>query len=217
MAGDVLIRDRPITKAGASVDIRDEIRLRKPPHPYVGRGGVKLRGVMDELEIDVSGMVCADIGSSTGGFTHCLLLAGARRVYAIDVDTAQLDWKLQKDKRVIPIKGNARYLLPRCVPEYIDFVTVDVSFISVTKILEPLTDLLKDGGRCLALIKPQFELGKGKVGKGGIVKDPKLHAEAVQKVIDCMKSIGFVYRRVCPSVIKGKEGNQEFFLFLNKQ
>ena len=124
MAGDVLVGDRPITKAGTGVDVEAEVRLRRPPHPYVGRGGVKLRGALDELRIDVSGWTCADIGSSTGGFTHCLLLAAARRVYALDVDTRQLDWKLQSDDRVIPVEGNARYLLPDWIPEAVDLVTI---------------------------------------------------------------------------------------------
>ena len=217
MAGDVLVGNRPVTKAGAGVDVEAEVRLRRPPHPYVGRGGVKLHGALDELKIDVTGWISADVGSSTGGFTHCLLLAGARRVYAVDVDTRQLDWKLQSDDRVIPVEGNARYLLPDWIPEAVDLVTIDVSFISVTRILPRVPAVLGDSGRCLVLVKPQFELGPDRVGKGGIVTDPALHSEAVRKIIDAGDPNGLVYRAECPSPITGKEGNREFFVLFDKE
>ncbi len=217
MAGDVLVGDRPVTKAGAGVDVEAEVRLRRPTHPYVGRGGVKLRGALDALEIDPTGQTCADIGSSTGGFTHCLLLAGARLVYAIDVDTTQLDWKLQGDDRVVPVEGNARYLQQDWIPEALDLVTIDVSFISVSRILSRIPAVLADAGRCLALVKPQFELGPGLVGKGGIVTDPALHREAVRNVIDSAGPTRLVFRAECPSPITGKEGNREFFVLFDNE
>jgi 23S rRNA (cytidine1920-2'-O)/16S rRNA (cytidine1409-2'-O)-methyltransferase len=216
MAGDVLVEDAPVTKAGTGVDDGAHIRLRRPTHPFVGRGGVKLQGAVDVLGIDPAEKVCADIGSSTGGFTDCLLQRGALRVWAVDVDTSQLDWKLRSDPRVTPVEGNARYLSPDWIPEPLDLVTVDVAFISVTKILGRLPALLKTAGQCLILVKPQFELGPDKVGKGGIVLDPSLHLEAVEGVLKAAAKLELVLLGRCPSPITGKEGNREFFLLFGK-
>ena len=214
MAGDVLVDDTPVQKAGAGVGPASHIRLRRPPHPFVGRGGVKLRGALDQFDLDPAGAVCADVGASTGGFTDCLLMAGAKHVYAFDVDTSQLDWKLQSDSRVTSVKGNARYFEPSWIPEPVDLVVIDVSFISLEKILPSARLIVKPSGTCLALVKPQFELGRDKVGKGGIVRDPALHEEAVTSVLRQVSKAGFRLRARCRSPITGKEGNQEFFVYM---
>ena len=214
MAGDVLVNDRPVLKAGTGVDAGSRLRLRRPPHPFASRGGVKLQGALEQFGIDPAGWASADIGASTGGFTDCLLQAGARCVYAIDVDCTQLAWKLHGDRRVVPIEGNARYLDAKRIPERVDLVVIDVSFISLAKILGPARGILKTGGVCLALVKPQFELERGKVGPGGIVRDPDHHAEAVRSVVSAAESLGFVPRGAGRSPIDGKEGNREFFVHL---
>lgn len=216
MAGDVLVDDRPVQKAGASVAADAAVRLRRPSHPFVGRGGVKLRGALDRFAIDPRGWRAVDIGSSTGGFTDCLLMAGAAHVYALDVDVTQLDWKLQCDARVTPVKGNARYFQSGWIPGPVDLAVIDVSFISLTKILPAAHDMLRPGGRCLALVKPQFELGRKRIGKGGIVSDPSLHAEAVDAVVAASGGAGFTHRDSCAAAIAGKSGNQEFFVDLER-
>jgi 23S rRNA (cytidine1920-2'-O)/16S rRNA (cytidine1409-2'-O)-methyltransferase len=216
MAGDVIVDDRPVEKAGATVDPGAPLRLRRPPHPFVGRGGVKLRGALDAFALDPGGLVCADVGASTGGFTDCLLSAGAARVYSIDVDCSQLDWKLQSDPRVTMISGNARYLEPSWLAEPVSIATVDVSFISLARILPAVGGIVRPEGRCLALVKPQFELGRDKVGRRGVVTSPVLHQEAVQAVISHAADAGFRWEATSPSPIKGKEGNQEFFVLLER-
>jgi 23S rRNA (cytidine1920-2'-O)/16S rRNA (cytidine1409-2'-O)-methyltransferase len=216
MAGDVLVGNTPVLKAGAGVDSNAEIRLRRPEHPFVGRGGVKLSGALEAMAIDPEGWIAADIGASTGGFTQCLLMAGVERVYAIDVDTSQLDWKVRIDPRVVQIEGNARYLERSWVPEALDLVTVDVSFISLTKILPAVSSVLTSGGRCLTLVKPQFELGRARIPRGGIVTERSHQEEAVATVIAAARTAGFVLRDRCPAPIAGKEGNQEFFVLFEK-
>ena len=217
MAGDVLVEDTPVRKAGTGVDSHASVRLRRPPHPFVSRGGVKLDGALETLGINPKGWIAADIGSSTGGFTHCLLLRGAQHVYAVDVDPTQLDWKLQTDPRVTQIEGNARYMEPHWIPEPVDLVTVDVSFISLDKILPAVFPTLGEGARCLALVKPQFEVGRAHVPRGGVVTDPVLHDEAVARVIARAEELGLRHRATCPSSITGKEGNREFFILLERQ
>jgi 23S rRNA (cytidine1920-2'-O)/16S rRNA (cytidine1409-2'-O)-methyltransferase len=217
MAGDVLVEDAPASKAGTGVDPAARVRLRKPPHPYVGRGGMKLRGALDAFGIIPAGYVAADIGSSTGGFTDCLLQSGALKVYAVDVDTGQLDWKLRRDSRVVPVQGNARYLEASWIPEAPDLVTMDVSFISATLILPALTALVALAGRptpMVILVKPQFELRRAEVGKGGIVTAPGLHRKAIDKVARSARDCGLEVVGEAPSPITGKEGNREFFLHL---
>jgi 23S rRNA (cytidine1920-2'-O)/16S rRNA (cytidine1409-2'-O)-methyltransferase len=214
MAGDVLVDDRPVVKAGAEVADGAPVRLRRPPHPYVSRGGIKLEGALEDFGIGVGGRSAADIGSSTGGFVDCLLRSGAERVFAVDVDPDQLDWRLARDERVRKVRGNARYLEPAWIPEPIDLVTVDVSFISLRRILPPLVRLLAGGGDVLALVKPQFEVGRGQVGKGGIVRDPALRDAAVDDVVTSASSLGFAFRASTASPITGKQGNQEFFVWL---
>src|SRR5262249_7730469 len=148
-----------------------EIRLKEAPHPYVSRGGLKIEGAVNAFNLSVANSVCLDVGSSTGGFTHYLLLNGAARVYALDVDINQLDWKIRNDPRVRTIEMNARFLKPEAIGEFVDIVTIDASFISLTMLLPQIPATLKPEGVCLALVKPQFEVGRGKVGKGGIVRD----------------------------------------------
>lgn len=216
MAGDVLVAGTPVTKPGAPVEAGAPVRLRRPPHPYVSRGGVKLAGALGHFGIDVGGRVAADIGSSTGGFTDCLLRNGAARVWAIDVDTDQLDWRLRQDPRVWLVSGNARYLDPAWLDEPVDIVVVDVSFISVGKILPVVPPVMGVTGDILALVKPQFEVGRKQVGKGGIVRDPALHRQAVESVVETARASGLVVVGTCPATITGKQGNQEYFVWLRK-
>jgi 23S rRNA (cytidine1920-2'-O)/16S rRNA (cytidine1409-2'-O)-methyltransferase len=216
MAGDVLVGDRPVLKAGTEVAGHSPVRLRRPPHPYVSRGGVKLGGALADFGIAVGGRTAADIGASTGGFTDCLLQSGARKVFAIDVDPEQLDWRLAEDERVRKIAGNARYLEPGWLDEPVDLVTIDVSFISLSLILPPAARLLAVGGEIVALVKPQFEVGRAQVGKGGIVRDPTLQAGAVAGVLELARSLGLSVRGSMPSPITGKMGNQEFFVWLER-
>ena len=161
----------------------------------------------------IEGKVCLDVGSSTGGFTQCLLLKGAARVYALDVDVSQLDWKVRNDARVRPVELNARFLEPAHIGEAVDLVTIDASFISLTMLLPRIPAVLKPGGQCIALVKPQFEVGRGHVGKGGIVRDPQLQQEAVNKVVEAARSAGLEFVATHESPITGREGNREFFVF----
>jgi 23S rRNA (cytidine1920-2'-O)/16S rRNA (cytidine1409-2'-O)-methyltransferase len=213
MAGEVLVNGQKALKPGQPVDgeARIEVlaRLR-----YVGRGGLKLEGALRQFAIDPAGLVCADFGSSTGGFTDCLLQAGAARVYAIDVGTNQLDWKLRTDERVIVREGvNARFLEPRNLGEPIDLAVCDVSFISATLIIPAMVRVLKpESGRLVVLVKPQFEVGKGQVGKGGIVRETALHEEACAKVREFIEGLGFK-TDMMESPITGAEGNREFLVY----
>ena len=216
MAGDVLVDDEPVVKAGASVDPECNVRLRRPPHPFASRGGIKLQGALEAFKVDPEDLVCMDIGASTGGFTDCLLVAGSRHVYAVDVDTSQLDWKLRSDIRVTPVEGNARYFESAWISEAVDLVTIDLSFISLGKVLPVVSAMLAVGARCLALVKPQFELRREEIGKGGIVSDSQLHEKAVVAVVSYAEEVGFVCRDTCPSPITGKRGNREFFVYLEK-
>ena len=180
---------------------------------YVGRGGLKLEAALDHFQISAAGKICLDVGSSTGGFTDCLLQHGAARVYAIDVGTAQLDWKLRNDPRVVVREQvNARYLSQREVPETIDLAVADVSFISVTMILPAIGPLLAKDAEMVILVKPQFELERTQVGKGGIIRDPQLHDEACRRVDDAVRRLGFE-TAIIPSPVLGAEGNQEFLLY----
>jgi 23S rRNA (cytidine1920-2'-O)/16S rRNA (cytidine1409-2'-O)-methyltransferase len=217
MAGNVLVGEERATKAGMPVPEDADIRLKEAPHPYVSRGGLKLEGAVRASGVDVKGKVCLDVGSSTGGFTHFLLLNGAERVYALDVDVKQLDWKVRNDPRVRAIELNARFLEPESVGEAVDIVTIDASFISLTMILPRIPAVMKTGGDCLALVKPQFEVGRGHVGKGGIVRDARLQEEAVTKVAQAGVSAGLQFTGSCESPITGREGNREFFVFFKLQ
>jgi 23S rRNA (cytidine1920-2'-O)/16S rRNA (cytidine1409-2'-O)-methyltransferase len=215
LAGQVLVDGQKVDKPGHAVAPDSKIELAEQPR-YVGRGGLKLEAALDHFGIQVSGRVCLDIGSSTGGFTDCLLQHGAARVYAIDVGTGQLDWKLRNDPRVIVHEQlNARYLSGNEVPEPIDLAVCDVSFISITMILPVLPNLLAKGAGMVILVKPQFELERHQVGKGGIIRDPALHQQACRRVEDAVKQLGF-QTEIIPSPVLGAEGNQEFLLYARR-
>jgi 23S rRNA (cytidine1920-2'-O)/16S rRNA (cytidine1409-2'-O)-methyltransferase len=216
MAGLVLVDDRPATKAGANVADGAVIRIKAGGLAYVSRGGLKIEGAVAHFGLEVQGKNCADVGCSTGGFTHYLLLNGATRVYGIDVDVTQLDWRLQSDPRVIKIQRNSRFLEFEDIGELVDLVTMDASFISLTMLLAPVCGILKPGGHCLALVKPQFEVGREKVGKGGIVKSERDQVESVEKVIRAGEALGLGCVGSCESPITGKEGNREFFVLFKK-
>ena len=212
MAGEVRVNGQKAAKPGQQVEAGCKIEMLSRP-PYVSRGGYKLAGALRHFALDVAGLVCADIGSSTGGFTDVLLQAGAARVHTVDVGAGQLDWKLRTDARVVLHEGiNAREVTPLQIGEPVDFLTCDVSFISVTLILPAVVSLLQPGGQMVILIKPQFEVGRGQVGKGGIVRDPELHRAACEKVERAVREIGFD-TAIVESPIAGAEGNKEFLLY----
>jgi len=211
LAGQVLVQGQKVDKAGHSVSIDSKIEVFESPK-YVGRGGLKLEAALDHFRIQPSGKICLDIGSSTGGFTDCLLQRGAARVYAIDVGTGQLDWKLRNDPRVIAQEQvNARFLGREQIPEPIDLAVCDVSFISITMILPVLPNLLTERAEMVILVKPQFELERHQVGKGGIIRDPGLHHQACRRVEEAVQRLGY-RSEIIPSPILGAEGNQEFLL-----
>lgn len=217
MRGKVRIDGRPATKAGQLIAPSGHVEVLGTDHPFVGRGGVKLAHAVEQFHVDVTGAVCLDAGASTGGFTDCLLQRGAARVYAIDVGRGQLAWKLVQDPRVIVRdQTNLRTLRPEAMPEPIDLATLDLSFISLTKVFPAIDGLLKPTGQVIALIKPQFEVGKGRVGKGGIVRKPALHQEAIDGVLADAQSHGWVCHGTIPSPITGADGNIEFLVHLLK-
>ncbi len=210
LAGDVYTGEQRIEKPGQLLDTGKTLRLKQRP-PYVSRGGLKLEAGLRHFGIAVQGRIGLDLGASTGGFTDCLLQKGARRVYALDVDPRQLDWKLQNDPRVTAIKKNARYLKPDDLPGPVDLVVMDLSFISVLKVLPALSPMIGDG-RWIALIKPQFEAGKGRVGKGGVIRDPALHLEVLNRVIAGADALGFGLAGILRSPVLGQKGNREFLV-----
>jgi 23S rRNA (cytidine1920-2'-O)/16S rRNA (cytidine1409-2'-O)-methyltransferase len=212
MAGHVLVNSQKVYKPGTRVATDSQIELIGPPQRYASRGGFKLAGALEDFGVTSQGMVCLDIGSSTGGFTDCLLQDGASRVYAVDVSIDQLDWKLRSDHRVLTIEKNARYLRPGDIAEPASLVVIDVSFISVTKVLPAVIPFATPGCNLLVLIKPQFELEKRDIGKGGVVRDPTLHPRAIEKVVASAAAFGLEIIGVKPSRLPGSEGNQEFFL-----
>lgn len=219
MTGNVFVDGQREDKAGTTFDeSKIRIEVKGNPLPYVSRGGLKLERALLQFPITLQDCVCMDIGASTGGFTDCMLQNGAARVYAIDVGHGQLDWKLRNDKRVICMeKTNFRYVTEKEIPEAVDFASVDVSFISLTKILIPARNLLRDNGYMVCLIKPQFEAGRDKVGKKGVVRDPGVHAEVIHKVIDYADLIGFAVNGLTYSPIKGPEGNIEYLVWMQKK
>ena len=213
LAGQIHINGRRADKAGMPVPADARVELVGAPPRYVSRGGIKLEGALEDFSLDPSGKICLDIGSSTGGFTDCLLQHGAARVYAVDVGKGQLDWKLRQDARVVVREGiNARHLKPEDIGEPVDWVTLDVAFISVAKILPAALACARPGATFLILVKPQFELSQKQVGKGGIVRDPALHREAVEKVSQAAVEVGLGEIQVRESRLPGAEGNREFFL-----
>ena len=217
MSGEVLVDGQREDKPGTAFAETVEITVKGNPLPYVSRGGLKLEKAMKNFDVSMEGKVCTDVGSSTGGFTDCMLQNGARKVFAIDVGRGQLDWKLRQDERVVCMeKTNIRYVVPEDLGEPIDFSSIDVSFISLTKVLLPIRNYLKDDGEIVALIKPQFEAGREKVGKKGVVREKSTHVEVIEKVTEHAVSIGFKVKALEFSPIKGPEGNIEYLVHLQK-
>lgn len=217
MAGDVRVGERAVAKPSDRVDADAPISVAPRPQ-YVSRGAVKLAGALDHFAVDIRDKIALDIGASTGGFTDCLLQRGAKKVYAVDVGQGQLSWKLRNDPRVVVReKVNARFLSRDHVPQLVDLCTIDVSFISLTLVLRGAFELLAANGMVLALIKPQFELQRKDVGRGGIVRDPALHDKAQQKIVSFAKNANYAVVGLVPSTITGADGNQEFFICLRKQ
>jgi len=217
MAGDVTIGTRIAAKPSELLEEEAAITL-KPTRKYVGRGALKLEAALDHFDINVRGKRALDIGASTGGFTDCMLQRGADKVYAVDVGHGQLDWKLRNDPRVIVLeKINARFLSCEHIPERVDICVIDVSFISLTFILPNAFDLITSTGVILPLIKPQFELQRSDVGKGGIVRDQDLHQKAQDKIVAFVTELGHVVTGIVPSAVKGTDGNQEFFACMRKR
>jgi len=213
LAGKVRVNGSRSDKAGTQMAIDARIEISGTSTKYAGRGGLKLDGALEDFGVNVSGKTCLDIGASTGGFTDCLLTHGARLIYAVDVTPEQMVWRLQQDARVKQIKENARNLRPGQIPESADVVTVDVSFISVAKILPAVVAAAGPHAEYLILVKPQFELDRGDVGRGGIVRDADLHARAIERVRTAAVAAGLRVEGVRPSRLTGAEGNQEFFLY----
>lgn len=218
MAGNVFVDGQREDKAGTAFDeSKIHIEVKGSGMKYVSRGGLKLEKAMEQFPIVLAHTVCMDIGASTGGFTDCMLQNGADQVYAIDVGHGQLAWKLRNDERVVCMeKTNFRYVTPEDIGRQIDFASVDVSFISLTKILIPARKLLKVQGHMVCLIKPQFEAGRDKVGKKGVVRDPAVHKEVIRKVVDYADLVGFGIKGLTYSPIKGPEGNIEYLIYLEK-
>lgn len=217
MSGNVFVDGQREDKAGSTFPEEVQIEIKGNPLKYVSRGGLKLEKAIEHYGIELQGKTCMDIGSSTGGFTDCMLQNGAARVYAVDVGTNQLAWKLRQDQRVISMeKTNIRYLTPEEIKDQIAFASIDVSFISLTKVLQPVRELLLEKGELVSLIKPQFEAGREKVGKKGVVRDSKVHLEVIGQVVDYAHSIGFDCIDLDYSPIKGPEGNIEYLLYMSK-
>jgi 23S rRNA (cytidine1920-2'-O)/16S rRNA (cytidine1409-2'-O)-methyltransferase len=216
LAGEVRVNGERSEKAGAQIAEDARIEVVGGSAKYASRGGLKLEGALKDFVIDPTGKICLDIGASSGGFTDCLLQHGARRVYAVDVTPQQMAWRLQHDSRVTQIKANARNLLPEQIPDPVELVTVDVSFISVAKMLPAVVGAAGPKAEYLILVKPQFELDRGDIGRGGVVRDASLHERAIDRVRAAAQAAGLRVEGVRPSRLMGAEGNQEFFLHATK-
>ena len=217
MSGNVFVEGEREDKAGTTFSDEVQIEIKGHTLPYVSRGGLKLEKAVANFDVDLEGKVCTDVGSSTGGFTDCMLQNGAKKVFAIDVGRGQLAWKLRQDDRVSCMeKTNIRYVTPEDLGERIDFSSIDVSFISLTKVLLPIRNYLKEDGQIVALIKPQFEAGREKVGKKGVVREKSTHHEVIETVVSYAVSIGFKVLNIDFSPIKGPEGNIEYLLHIQK-
>jgi 23S rRNA (cytidine1920-2'-O)/16S rRNA (cytidine1409-2'-O)-methyltransferase len=212
LAGRVRVDGAAAQKAGALVAVTAALEISGDETPFASRAGGKLAGALDDLHVDPAGRLCLDAGCSTGGFTDCLLQRGARHVYAVDVTTSQIAWKLRQDARVTLIEKNARHLAPGDLPEAVELITADLSFISLAKVIPALAALGEPGGDFVLLVKPQFELERGAVGRGGIVRDPELHRRAVEKVLEAARTAGLKVIGECTSRVPGAEGNVEFFV-----
>jgi len=218
MAGQVVVNDHLADKAGAQVPLDADIRLKGGDIPFVSRGGLKLARALDVFGLDVTDLVVIDVGASTGGFTDCLLQRGARKVYAVDVGYGQLAWKLRQDPRVVNLeKTNIRYLEPDSLAELPELAVIDASFISLDKVLPPTLRLISGEGAIVALIKPQFEVGKGQVGKGGVVRDEGKHREVIDSIVALADSLGLHVGGMTESPILGPKGNREFLIHLRKR
>ena len=217
MEGNVFVENQREDKAGATFDTEAEITVKGNTLKYVSRGGLKLEKAMTHFGITLEGKVCMDIGASTGGFTDCMLQNGAVKVYSVDVGYGQFAWKLRQDPRVVCMeKTKIRYVTPADIDDVLDFASVDVSFISLTKVLIPARELLRDGGEMVCLIKPQFEAGREKVGKKGVVRDKAVHEEVVERIIEFASQNGFFVKNLEYSPIKGPEGNIEYLVYIRK-
>ncbi len=219
MSGNVYVNGQKEDKSGTSFEENGiKLEVRGSALKYVSRGGLKLEKAMEEWQFDLKDCICMDIGASTGGFTDCMLQNGAAKVYSVDVGYGQLAWKLRNDQRVVCMEQtNFRYMVREDISDELDFASVDVSFISLTKILIPARNLLREGGQIVCLIKPQFEAGREKVGKNGVVREPKVHEDVIHKIIDYADSIGFTVLHLEYSPIKGPEGNIEYLVHLLKE
>ena len=217
MSGNVYVEGQKEDKAGSTFVDTANIEVRGNTLKYVSRGGLKLEKAMENFDVTIEGKVCMDVGSSTGGFTDCMLQNGAVKVYSVDVGHGQLAWKLRNDERVVCMeKTNIRYVTHENIPDEIGFSSIDVSFISLTKVLLPVRNLLTEDGEIVCLIKPQFEAGREKVGKKGVVRDPKVHEEVIEKICDFASTNGFELLHLDYSPIKGPEGNIEYLLHMRK-
>jgi len=216
LAGKIFVNDLAVDKVGFLVSKNDNIELKGKDQPYVSRGGLKLEAALEAFKLQPDGWICLDVGASTGGFTDCLLQNGAARVYAVDVGYGQLAWKLRQDPRVVAIeRTNIRYLTADAIPAPADLATIDVSFISLKIVVPAVVAFLKEKAQILALIKPQFEVGKDRVGKGGVVRDEKDHAQVIQDLRAFFGTLGLGCEAVIPSPILGPKGNREFFVLLH--
>ena len=217
MAGKVLVNGQPVDKPGVFVSADATLELKGEDIPYVSRGGLKLEAALNNLGLNVIDKVCMDVGASSGGFTDCLLQHGAERVYAVDVGYGQLAWKLRRDPRVVVIeRTNVRHMTADALPDSVDLVTIDVSFISLKIVVPAVERFMKPDASILALIKPQFEVGKGQVGKGGVVREPALHRQVIDDLTDFFATIKLRAETVYPSPLLGPKGNREFFILLRQ-
>ncbi len=217
MSGNVFVDGQREDKAGSLFDVTCDIEVKGSQLRYVSRGGLKLEKMVEKYGLDLTDKICMDVGSSTGGFTDCMLQHGAKKVYAIDVGTNQLAWKLRQDERVVSMeRTNIRNVLPEHIGEAVDFVSIDVAFISLEKVLPAVKELMKSGSKCVCLIKPQFEAGREKVGKKGVVRDPKVHEDVIRKIIDFLGSLRFLIHQLDYSPIRGPEGNIEYLVMIEK-
>lgn len=217
MEGKVYLDGIAVTKAGTMVKANAPIELKNTDFPYVSRGGLKLEAAIETFDVEVTDKIAMDVGSSTGGFTDCMLRYGAKQVYCVDVGYGQLSWKLRQDKRVVVLeRTNIRYLQRSEIPDIIDLATIDVSFISLVKVVPTVLEFLKEGGEVIALIKPQFEVGKGEVDRGGIVRDDSKRLKAVEAVKKNLESLGLQIAGLMESPILGQKGNKEYLLYLLK-
>ncbi len=217
MAGQIFVNNEKFDKPGTTIKYTDKIELRGSTLKYVSRGGLKLEKAVENFNLDLSDKICADIGASTGGFTDCMLQNGAKKVYSIDVGYGQLAWKLRTDERVVNLeRTNFRYVTKEQIPDYLDFCSVDVSFISLSIIVPVMRTLMSDGATAVCLIKPQFEAGRDKVGKKGVVRDLSVHIEVIEKIIDMVLKNNFSILNLDFSPIKGPEGNIEYLIHIKK-